>query len=143
MDNRLFFILKSQSVLEFLRFGIVGFLATGTHYLIYFLSLSFMAPGRAYTLGYFLSFLANLLLTTFFTFKVRFSIRKSMGFIGCHLTNYLLQMLLLNLFLYVQIPSKLAPLPTFLIAIPINFLLVRFVFKTVKHEKDIDTHSGL
>ena len=46
-----------------------------------------------------------------------------------HLTNYLIHIGLLNLFLRLGFSRPLAPIPVFLIAIPVNFLLVRFVFK--------------
>ncbi len=54
---------------------------------------------------------------------------KSLGFGGAHLCSYLLHMGLLNLSLWMGIPKPLAPIPVFAIAIPVNFLLVRFVFK--------------
>ena len=36
---------------------------------------------------------------------------------------------LLNTFLWLGLSKTLAPIPVFAIAIPVNFLLVRFVFK--------------
>ena len=51
---------------------------------------------------------------------------------GAHIVNYLLHMALLNLFLFMGISKTWAPIPVFAIAIPINFLLVRFVFKHKK-----------
>ena len=49
--------------------------------------------------------------------------------INVNLCSYLLHMGLLNLSLWMGIPKPLAPIPVFAIAIPVNFLLVRFVFK--------------
>ena len=83
----------------------------------------------AYTLGYALSFIANFYLTAYFTFGRKPSWRKAFGFGGAHLCSYLLHMGLLNLSLWMGIPKPLAPIPVFAIAIPVNFLLVRFVFK--------------
>ncbi len=45
------------------------------------------------------------------------------------LMQLLLHMGLLNLSLWMGIPKPLAPIPVFAIAIPVNFLLVRFVSK--------------
>ena len=97
---------------EILRFGIVGVGATALHYGIYYLLQQVMNVNVAYTVGYVLSFVANFYATAYFTFA-----------------NYLLHIVLLNLFLYVGIPKVWAPLPVFAIAIPVNFILVRFVFK--------------
>ena len=83
----------------------------------------------AYTAGYLLAFIANFYLTAWFTFGTAPSGRKLAGMGAAHLTNYLLHMGLLNLFLRVGLPQEWAPLPVFAIAIPVNFLLVRWVFK--------------
>ena len=44
----------------------------------------------------------------------------------------LLHMILLNIFLYMGFTKAWAPVPVFAIVIPVNFLLVRFVFKHKK-----------
>ena len=54
---------------------------------------------------------------------------QKMGFGGAHLINYILHISLLNLFLWLGFSKPFAPIPVFTIAIPVNFLLVRFVFK--------------
>ena len=114
---------------EFLRFVLVGVFATALHYGIYFLLQKFINVNIAYTLGYAFSFIANFYLTAYFTFGRKPSWRKAFGFGGAHLCSYLLHMGLLNLSLWMGIPKPLAPIPVFAIAIPVNFLLVRFVFK--------------
>ena len=85
---------------EFIRFVMVGVFATALHYGIYFLLQKFINVNIAYTLGYALSFIANFYLTAYFTFGKKPSWSKA-----------------------------IAPIPVFAIAIPVNFLLVRFVFK--------------
>lgn len=114
---------------EFIRFVIVGVLATALHYGIYFLLQRFVNVNIAYTLGYALSFIANFYLTAYFTFGKKPSWSKALGFGGVHLFNYLLHIGLLNTFLWLGLSKTLAPIPVFAIAIPVNFLLVRFVFK--------------
>lgn len=114
---------------EFIRFVMVGILATALHYGLYFILQGFINVNVAYTLGYAISFIANFYLTTYFTFGRKPSWRKAFGFGGAHLANYLLHMGLLNLFLWLGVSKPYAPIPVFAIAIPINFLLVRFVFK--------------
>lgn len=114
---------------EFIRFVLVGTFATALHYGLYFLLQRIINVNIAYTLGYALSFITNFYLTARFTFGKKPSWGKAFGFGGAHLVNYLLHIVLLNLALWVGISQTLAPIPVFAIAIPINFLLVRFVFK--------------
>lgn len=121
-----------QTLKEAIRFGIVGVAATALHYGIYYLLQPYINVNIAYTTGYALSFIANFYLTSYFTFGTKPSWRKLMGMGGAHIVNYLLHMALLNLFLFMGITKTWAPVPVFAIAIPINFLLVRFVFKHKK-----------
>lgn len=121
-----------QTLKEAVRFGIVGVVATATHYGIYYLLQPHINVNIAYTTGYALSFITNFYLTSYFTFGTKPSWRKLMGMGGAHLVNYLLHLALLNLFLFMGITKTWAPVPVFAIAIPINFLLVRFVFKHKK-----------
>lgn len=113
---------------EFVRFVMVGVLATALHYGLYFVFQLLVNVNVAYTIGYVLSFIANFYLTAYFTFGKKPSWKKAVGFGGAHLVNYLLHIGLLNLFLWLGISKPLAPFPVFAIAIPVNFLLVRFVF---------------
>lgn len=117
---------------EFVRFVMVGILATALHYGIYFVLQRFINVNVAYTLGYALSFIANFYLTAYFTFGKKPSLGKAFGFGGAHLVNYFLHIGLLNAFLWVGLSKPYAPIPVFAIAIPLNFLLVRFVFKRKK-----------
>ncbi len=114
---------------EFIRFVMVGILATALHYGIYYLLQRFINANIAYTIGYILSFIGNFYLTAYFTFRRKPSWGKAFGFGGAHLFNYLLHMGLFNLFLWIGFSKALAPIPVFSVAIPVNFLLVRFVFK--------------
>ena len=107
----------------------VGIFATALHYGFYFVLQQAIDVNIAYTLGYLLSFLANFYLTARFTFGRKPSWSRAFGFGGAHLCNYLLHIVLLNLFLGMGVPKPLAPVPVFAVAIPVNFLLVRFVFK--------------
>ena len=114
---------------EFVRFGLVGGFCTALHYGIYFLLQLAIEVNVAYTVGYLLSFIANFYLTSYFTFGSAPSWRKLFGMAGAHGVNYLLHMVLLNLFIWIGVRQEFAPLPVFAIAIPVNFILVRFVFK--------------
>ena len=122
-------MLKRKQLGEMVRFVLVGGFATLLHYVLYLLLKQWLEVNVAYTLGYVVSFVANFYLTAFFTFRSAPSWRKLVGMGGAHGVNYLLHLALLNLFLFVGMPSTWAPLPVFAIAVPVNFLLVKYVFK--------------
>ena len=111
------------------RFALVGAFATALHYGLYWLLLRCLAPAVAYAIGYALSFLANFYLTAWLTFRTGPSWRKLAGMGGAHGLNFLLHLGLLELFLWLGVPPQWAPLPVFAVAIPVNFLLVRWVFQ--------------
>ncbi len=123
-------IIESKKTHEFIRFAGVGIIATGIHYGVYLILLHFLIPNIAYTIGYAVSFCVNFILTNLFTFKTQPNVKRGIGFMASHAINYGLHMGLLNLFIYLSIPEKYAPIPVYMIAIPVNFLLVRFVFKS-------------
>ena len=115
--------------IEFVRFAIVGGIATVIHYGIYLLLKLVIDINVSYSIGYIISLLCNFYLTAKFTFKSETSVKKGAGFIASHVVNYLLHIFLLNVFISIGIPSSLAPIPVYCIAIPVNFLLVRTVFR--------------
>ena len=113
---------------EIVRFGMVGVVATALHYGVYWLLHGLMNVSVAYTIGYFVSFVANYLLSARFTFKKKKSVKNGVGFACAHLFNYVLQISLLNFFIWLGVGEALAPVPVYCIAIPTNFVLVRLVF---------------
>ena len=117
---------------EIMRFCVVGVFATVLHYSIYWILKSYMNVNIAYTIGYLISFVCNFFLSSYFTFRSKATVGKGVGFVGAHIANYLTHMVLLNFFLYLGVSKSLAPIPVFMIAIPLNFLLVRFVFKHLR-----------
>ncbi len=122
-------ILNRETFFELVRFGVVGVIATALHYGIYWLLHDLINVNVAYTLGYFISFVFNYVLSARFTFRKKKSVKNGIGFGGAHLFNYLLQICLLNLFIYLGVSKTLAPVPVYCIAIPTNFIIVRFVFR--------------
>lgn len=122
----------SKTAGQAFRFCLVGTFATALHYGLYLGLKLFLNITIAYIIGYGLSFIANYFLTALFTFRTKTSVQTGVGFLGAHLFNLALQTSLLNLFVYLGVSSSLAPIPVYAIAIPVNFLLVRFVFKNKK-----------
>ncbi len=127
--------MNKDNILEIVRFSVVGVVVTGVHYGVYLLLQYAINVNIAYTLGYVVAFFINFYLTSLYTFRKKPSWKKGIGFGGAHLFNYLLHMLLLNIFLKMNIPKAMAPIPVYAIAIPVNFIMVRFVFK-FKLKKD-------
>lgn len=117
--------------LEFIRFGIVGVIATIIHYVIYYLLCKIINVNIAYTLGYLISFCCNFWLSARFTFRTKATTKRGIGFALSHLINYGMQILVLNIALKIGVPQIWAPIPVYMICIPINFLLVKFVFKKI------------
>lgn len=134
LSLRLKRLLTDERTKEFIRFAIVGVIATGIHYGIYYLLEQIINVNISYTIGYVVSWFINLYLTAHFTFKSRLSVKKGIGFAFSHLANYLMHMIFLNIFLAVGVSEEIAPLFVFAIVIPINFLLVRFVFKSKRFQ---------
>jgi putative flippase GtrA len=111
------------------RFGIVGCIATAVQYAVYWLLMDVCGISAALTIGYVVSLVCNFFLTTFFTFGVRPTVRKAGGFVFAHVVNWLLQMVCIHFFVWVGVQKALAPIPMFMVCIPVNFLLVRFFVK--------------
>lgn len=122
----------SQRLREFVRFGIVGVLATIIHYGVYLLLDRWIEVNIAYTIGYVVSLCCNLWLTAHFTFKTSVTPKRTVGFVASHGVNYLLHILFLNLFLWIGVSEEWAPVPVYCVVFPINFLLVRTAFKKLK-----------
>lgn len=128
-------ILSNQKFMEFFRWACVGFVATLIHYGIYYVLKEFVSPQTElwlnidYTIGYVVSFFGNFFLSAYFTFHEKPSLKKGFGFGIAHAVNYGLHILFLNLFLWLGLSSTIAPLFVYIIVVPINFLMVRFVFK--------------
>ena len=127
---------------EIIRFGIVGVLAVAIQYGVYLLLLWLFAdslpfregagvgfPLLANCFAHVVSFLFNYVASARYTFHVRSTARRGAGFTLAHLVNFLLQTLLLALFLRLGLSKPVAMLPVFAICVPINFLLVRYFLK--------------
>ena len=116
-----------QELGRIIRFGITGSLSTLVHYGAYVLAL-WMNATLAYTVGYGVGFCVNYVLTTFFTFKKQPSKRNAAGFLASHIVNYLLEIGVLNVMIYFGMEERLAGILTLIVVVPINFLILRYVF---------------
>ena len=121
---------------QFIRYCTVGSLAAGIHYGVYFVLQEYELVNLniAYTIGYATSFICNFFMTSYFTFRSNTSLKKALGFGGSHLVNYLIHMGLFNLFLSLDVNQEIAPLFVLAVAVPVNFVMLRFVFKHKKEQ---------
>ena len=127
---------ENNKLREFVRFCIVGVIAAGIHYLVYFL-LQLIDGGSvwlsiAYTIGYIVSLVCNFFLTTYFTFRSKVSVKKAAGFSFSHIVNYTLHIVLFNLFISFGIDRLIAPILVLFIAVPTNFTILHFVYRKKK-----------
>lgn len=121
---------------ELFRFGVVGVIAVAINYAIYLVLLPYIDKSIAYAIGYIISFCFNYLLSAHFTFKKETNKKNGIGFAGAHLFNFFLQIGLLNVFIWLGVPKEWAPLPMYCIAVPSNFLIVRFVFNKFSRQNN-------
>ena len=128
---------KEQLLAEFwriFRFGITGSISSLIHYGAYCLALLYCHPTISYSIGYLVGLCCNYVMTTYFTFRQQPSKKNAAGFVTSHIINYLLEIGLLNLFLWLSVSQWLAPIIVMVIVVPINFLILRFVFLYKKNQ---------
>lgn len=119
-----------EQIIQFIRFCIVGTVAAGIHYGIYYLLLRLGAGHNlAYATGYILAFICNFIATSYFTFRTGPSWGKFAGFAGSHAVNFLLHMVLLNVFLWMGMHELIAPIVVMLVAMLVQYTILNFVFK--------------
>lgn len=127
-DNR-------EQIIQFIRFCIVGTVAAGIHYGIYYLLLRLGAGHNlAYATGYILAFICNFIATSYFTFRTGPSWGKFAGFAGSHAVNFLLHMVLLNVFLWMGMHELIAPIAVMLVAMLVQYTILNFVFRKKKED---------
>ena len=111
---------------ELFRFIVTGTIITVIHYSIYLALSNFLSLNIAYTTGFIISFVCNFLLSNYYTFKTKPSVKNAIRFCGSHV-----------------IPKAYAPMPVWIVILPINFLLVRMALKpSFKWIKKIHPHKN-
>ena len=123
--------ISKEAIGEMIRFAIVGTLVTAIHYGVYWLLQLVMNVNIAWTAGYIAGFIFNYYMSAYYIFRKKTSVKNGAGFGVAHIVNYLLQMALLNFFIRIGLSAEMAPVGVYAVSIPVNFLLVRFVFKKI------------
>lgn len=114
---------------QFVRFVLNGGLSSAIHYLIYLLLLCVTTANAAYITGYLVSFVSNFFLTSYFTFRIRPTVKRFIGFAGSHAVNFALHVVLFNIFLWLGVDKFIIPLLVMAIAMMIQFFILRLVFR--------------
>ena len=126
------------------RFVLVGALGTGIQYGIYYLLLDIfqrhwqdlgILTSVAFTAGFIIEMICNYFITSFYTFKMRPSWKNAGGFLFGRAINYVLQLLLLNLLIWLHLSEEYSGILAIMLAGVINnFVLLPF-YKDKKREK--------
>lgn len=115
---------------EFVRFCIVGVICTLLDAAIYYLLVDILPYEYSLTIAYCLSLVVNYLLTVTWTFKQKATSQNAIGVVGAHLVNlFIVRMGLMHVFMSVGLTEKVAYIPTLLISMVTNYIIVRFVVK--------------
>lgn len=125
------------------RFVLVGALGTGLQYGIYYLLLDFfqhhwaevaILTSLAFTIGFVMEMICNYFLTSFYTFKMRPNWKNAGGFLFGRAINYAIQMLLLNLFIWLHLSEELAGIAAIALAGIINYFVLLPFYKDRKRD---------
>ena len=123
--------LNKQNLFEVIRFGIVGSIAALIQVVIYYVLSGRIPHNLSLLISYAIALMANYLLTSYFTFRVKVSRKRGLGFFISHAFNFFLQFVLLNFYIsFLGLNAQIAIAPVLAVCIPINFLLVRHVMKS-------------
>jgi putative flippase GtrA len=100
----------------FVRFAVVGGVATAVNYAVYVVLVRCfddLWPALAYFCAFCVSIVCNFLLSSYFTFRVRPSARRAVRFLTAHLINLVNELVLLEIWLWAGVPKLYAPLCVF------------------------------
>ena len=121
---------KKDKIIPFVRFCIVGIIASLLHYVIYWLLLKQdVEVNISYSAGYIISFVCNFFATNYFTFRTKPTWTKFLGFAGSHGINYIIHVVLLNFVLWIGVHKLVAPVIVMVVAMLVQFSILRLVFR--------------
>lgn len=123
------------------RFVLVGTICTGIHFGVYYLLLDVfqrnwpdigILTSVAFALGYFVEMIISYLLTSYYTFKTRPTLKNASGFVLGRMMNFIIQLVLLNLLGLMQISDGWAGIIAILLAGVLNYFVIRLFYKKKK-----------
>ena len=125
------------------RFVLVGALGTGLQYGIYYLLLMVfqrqwpevgILTSVAFTAGFIIEMVCNYFLTSFYTFRVRPTGKNAGGFLFGRAINYVIQLLFLNLLIWLHFSEELAGIAAIALAGVINYFVLLPFYKDKKRD---------
>ena len=125
------------------RFVLVGALGTGLQYGIYYLLLMVfqrrwpdvgILTSVAFTAGFIIEMVCNYFLTSFYTFRVRPTWKNAGGFLFGRAINYVIQLLFLNLLIWLHLSEELSGIAAITLAGVINYFILLPFYKDKKRD---------
>jgi len=134
MIDKIKALIKQEPVREFIRFCIVGVICTALDSAVFYTVRIFAPYQVALVSGYLLSLIANYFLTIYWTFQSKPNKKNAVGIIVAHLFNlFVVRMGLMYLFVDIMdISDKIAYVPTLLISVVTNFIIIKFIVNKLK-----------
>lgn len=123
------------------RFVCVGALGTVLQYGIYFLLLDCfqtrwpeqsVLTSLAFTIGFVIELVCNYFLTSFYTFRVSPSLKNAGGFLFGRAINYVIQLMFLNLLIFLHVSEEWAGIIAIALAGIINYFVLLPFYKNRK-----------
>lgn len=134
MVGRIKAFLSKDEMRQFIRFCIVGGICALIDAAVFY-AVRLIAPYQvALVSGYVISLSVNYLLTVYWTFRTRSSVRNLVGIVGAHMFNlFVVRMGLMFLFVeLIGLSDSIAYLPMAAISAVTNYLVIRTVVKYSK-----------
>lgn len=121
-------VVNRQRLIEFIRFCIVGTVSSGIDAIVFYTVSTFTVYQVALILGYLTGLIFNYIFTIYWTFGQKPSTMNAVGVVSAHLINlFIIRMGLMWLFVSsFDMSEKIAFIPTMIISVIANFLMVRF-----------------
>lgn len=134
--------IKNKTTRQAVRFTIVGLSGTAVQYGLYYgllMLFRYLWPAHelvntAFTLAYVIEMMGNYVMTSYYTFGARPSMKNLGGFATARVFNYVLQIGLLHVCLMAQMTDEVAGIVSILISGVVNFFVTRIFFKEKKQK---------
>ena len=125
------------------RFVLVGALGTGLQYGIYYVLLGIFQTkwaedtwltSVAFTVGFVIEMVYNYLMTSFYTFRVRPTLKNAGGFLFGRALNYVIQLIFLNVLIWLHMSEEWAGIAAIALAGVINYFVLLPFYKDKKRD---------
>ena len=125
------------------RFVLVGALGTGLQYGFYYVVLGIFQTkwaedtwltSVAFTVGFVIEMVYNYLMTSFYTFRVRPTLKNAGGFLFGRALNYVIQLIFLNVLIWLHMSEEWAGIAAIALAGVINYFVLLPFYKDKKRE---------